>query len=262
MSMPPNPVPDARVPAPSVWAILAGLTALGLLFYVSGSEWLIAALGVALVLPLFVRGRLASDSYLRWMIRVALIALIYQVSQGDETRQNLPMAIGTASLRTLFGELYAAEMVVQAWRKRDAGGLPKHPRGDAVFRAWCILTACNVFDDRLVALITPVYMLFMAFALREWRGRNAAPVAGRTGATARSVRFQTAIQRVAAILATLSLWGLRRLRLSRCQKDAYQRPRRTPPARTSPLLGDNFGMAATTTTWFYFRATRRRRTVF
>lgn len=204
---PPQSLPEnAAVPRPSIFAIVAGLVALGLLFFVSSGGWLIAALAVGLVLPLFVRGRLDSESYLRWMVRIALIALIYQVSQmeGDDTMRYERLAIGTPGLRTLFGELYGAEMVVQAWRKRDTGG---HQTTLAVtlFSALVYMTACNVFDDRVVALVTPLYMLLVAFALRDWRSRSVLPVSVQDGVapTAKRVRVLTAVQRVAAICLAL-----------------------------------------------------------
>ena len=204
MSLSPSSPQNISAPRPSPWAILAGLTALGLLFWVSGGGWLIAVLGIALVLPLFLPGRLESDSYLRWMVRVALIALIYQVSQaeGEDNGRYTALAIGSPALRTLFGELYGAEMVVQAWRKRDAGGY-QSTLSVTLFSVLVYLTACNVFDDRVIVLVTPVYMLFVAFALREWRDRNAVPTQRERGANAGRTRTSTVVQRVAAIVATL-----------------------------------------------------------
>ncbi|MBC8141918.1 MAG: hypothetical protein H7Y38_10810 [Armatimonadetes bacterium] len=197
------------MPRPSVWAIAAGLVALALLFFVSGGGVLIAALGVGLVLPLFVSGRLTSDSYLRWMVRIALIALIYQVSQieGGNPSPSERLAIGTPGLRTLFGELYGAEMVVQAWRKRDAGG-HQVTLSVTLFSALVYLTACNVFDDRIIALVTPVYMLLVAFALRDWRSRAVPPATITDAAQTpvnRRIRVQTAVHRMAAIVATLGI---------------------------------------------------------
>jgi transglutaminase-like putative cysteine protease len=166
---------------------------------------LILLLGVGLIGPYFVKHRLETDSYLRWMVRVALIALIYQVSQGlDESGRTASLAVGSVGLRTLFGQLYGAEMVVQAWRRRDAGG---HQTTLAVvlFSALVFLTACNVFNDQIVAFFTPVYMLFVAFALREWRSRTVAATVLDAPKPDLRRRTLTAIQRVSVILLTLGL---------------------------------------------------------
>lgn len=198
--------PHTTAPRPSPWAVAAGLVALTLLFLVSGGGWLIVLLGAGLVGPYFTHHRLETDSYLRWMVRVALIALIYMGSQGqDESGQSASLAVGSVGLRTLFGQLYGAEMVVQAWRRRDAGG-HQATLSVVLFSALVYLTACNVFNEQIVALMTPFYMLFVAFALREWRSRTAATaVPGDVKPDTRRRRVMTGVQRVAVILFTLGL---------------------------------------------------------
>ncbi len=199
--------PPLPAPRPSPWAVAAGLVALGLLFFVSGGGWVTLLLGIGLVGPYFTNHRLETDSYLRWIIRIAGIALIYMVSQGqDESGQTGSLAVGSVTLRTIFGQIYAAEMVVQAWRRRDAGG---HQVSLAIvlFSALVYLTACNVFNEQIVAVSTPVYMLFVAFALRDWRSRTATatvPISDAAPTDARR-RTLTAIQRVSVILVTLGL---------------------------------------------------------
>ena len=203
-----SPAPPA--PSPSIWAVAAGVVALGVLFYVSGGGWLIVLLAAALVGVYFTPVRLEGDSYLRWMVRIALIALIYQVSQGqEEGGRYTSLAIGSAGLRTLFGQLYGAEMVVQAWRRRDSEG-HQQTLSVTLFSALVFLTACNVFDPGLIALATPVYMIFVAFALREWKNRNVpapvVPVSGDSASLSASrLRTLTTIQRVGAILLTIGI---------------------------------------------------------
>ena len=203
----PSPPENTPAPHPSPWAIAAGLVALGLLFYVSGGGWLIPLFALALNGVFFTTVRLESDSYLRWMIRVALIALVYQVSQGtSENGQYTSLAIGSATLRSIFGQVYAAEMVVQAWRRRDAGGY-QTTLSVTLFSALVYLTACNVFDDRVIMLTTPVYMLCVAFALRDWRARTAPQSLAADTATAPARRLTTlaTAQRVGAIVLTLGV---------------------------------------------------------
>ncbi|MBC7806945.1 MAG: transglutaminase domain-containing protein [Akkermansiaceae bacterium] len=199
--------PAIPAPRPSPWAVAAGLVALTLLFLVSGGGWLIVLLGIGLVGPYFTNHRLETESYLRWMIRIAIVALIYQVSQGlDESGRSASLAVGSVGLRTLFGQIYAAEMVVQAWRRRDAGG-HQATLSVVLFSALVYLTACNVFNEQLVTFITPVYMLFVAFALREWRSRTvpaAVPGVAAVSPDARR-RTLTVMQRVSVILLTLGL---------------------------------------------------------
>ncbi|MBC8135676.1 MAG: transglutaminase domain-containing protein [Fibrella sp.] len=203
ITVPPTNTPSA--PRPSPWAIAAGLTSLALLYVVSGGGWLILLFAVALPAVYFTSQRLETDSYLRWILRIAVIALIYQVSQGqDESGSSAALAVGAVALRSIFGQIYAAEMVIQAWRRRDAGG-HQNTLSVVLFSALVYLTACNVFNEQLVAFLTPLYMLFVAFALREWRSRTApATVPGAQKPDARRRAF-TGIQRVAAILLTLGL---------------------------------------------------------
>ncbi len=203
-TQPPLSPPGAvTAPRASLWAVAAGLIALGLLYHVSGGGWLIILLALGLIGPRFTNQRLETTTLLRWMVRVALIALIYQVSLGqDESGKSTPLAIGTVGVRTLFGELYAAEMVVQGWVRRDEGGR-QQTLAVTLFSTLVYLTACNVFNEPIVGFITPVFMLLVAFALREWRPRAVAdavpsPLAARH-------RTLTAIQRVVVIVLTLGL---------------------------------------------------------
>lgn len=192
-------------PRPSPWAVAAGLVALALLYVVSGGGWLIILLGIALIGPYFTSHRLETDSYLRWMIRIAIVALIYQVSQGlDESGRSASLAVGSVGLRTLFGQIYGAEMVVQAWRRRDAGGY-QTTLAVVMFSALVYLTACNVFNEQLIGFLTPVYMLLVAFALRDWRSRTVQQTGPEPVQLDARRRTLTLIQRVSVILLTLGL---------------------------------------------------------
>ena len=188
-------------PRPSFWATAAGLIALALLYYICGGLPLVPFLALGLVGVYFTNARLETDSYLRWMVRIALIALVYQISQHtDPNRGSTGYIIGSSTLRAMFGQLYAAEMVVQAWRRRDAGGW-QASLAVALFSGLIYLTACNTDNDRVVILTTPVYMLFVAFALRDWRSRERDV---RPGTAARTpTRWLTAAQRVTVIVGTL-----------------------------------------------------------
>ena len=105
----------------SPWAIAAGLVALGLLFMICGGNFVIPLLAIGLVGPLFLPYRLETESYFRWIVRIALIALIYQLSLTPDDQRNVSLAIGSTGVRSLFGQIYGAEMVVQAWRRRPDG---------------------------------------------------------------------------------------------------------------------------------------------
>ncbi|MDQ3813613.1 MAG: transglutaminase family protein [Armatimonadota bacterium] len=167
----------SRLPWTATVASLIAFAALYVSASVNGALLLLPVLGLALVASHFTAARFDSQSRLVWMYRVIVVGIIIFSTMGRLSGTMLDV-IEIIVVR-VFGQLCAAELVLQAWLRRPAAGRPGGGSGAVVVLLSCLvfLAASNTFDPRYIRQFTPVYFLFLVLSLpafrprpRPWRG--------------------------------------------------------------------------------------------
>lgn len=189
------------VPWPALAAALVAFAACALL----GDEFTVMLpLAIALIVSPFVRFRLGERIWSVWPLRLGAYALITwtnvdPVRLVSESLLNLPIA-------RPFGELCAAELVLQCWRRRASAG----PPGAVVvlLSALVFQMGCNATQTNALALLTPAYFCFVVLTLRALRDRGL----GGTRQVPRSVAVWIALAAALLLGAASSeaLWTYRR----------------------------------------------------
>lgn len=156
-----------RLPWP---AAAASLVAMAALFVSSGGSWSLPLLALGLLGPYLTPARLNDQVWTRWTARIILFTFVVATSAGQiSSGTDLMFDPGTVHS---FGQLCAAELVIQCWRTKPDGG----QRGVMVvlLSALVFLAASNTYQTAYIRLFTPVYMLFLILAMREFRPASAA----------------------------------------------------------------------------------------
>ena len=169
--------PEDRIPPAVFAAALVSIAALSITARGLPLLWVFAA---AILLSPFVSYRLVNGTMLRWLVRIMLIATVIVLTRDDPN--NAFEGFGPTHTRDLFGEICAAEMAYQFWRRRSY---------DPRLSTLCILmtsglvflTASNTFEETFIRFITPVYLLCIAFAATGYRARSTKPVPRRVAVT-------------------------------------------------------------------------------
>jgi len=177
-------VTAAPTTAPSVmrlpWAATAAsLVAFVALFLSEKGSLMLPILAAALLASYAFPFRLEAKPGLSWIVRIALwgivltLALLRQNGQSND--------FNDAPKVGWIGEMFAVELVVQAWRNRPEGG---HRGVITILLSGVVFGfACNVYDMgelHFIPFLTPVYALFLALSLRQFRApaqRPASPAA-------------------------------------------------------------------------------------
>lgn len=162
---------SARLP----WtATAAALIAMAALYHTSGmGAGQLAGFGAAILATYLTSARLPDRSLLLWLVRIMLFGLVVMLNQGEVKTGDY--SVGPPQFRNMFGELWAAEMVVRAWR--HTGDAPSRTLPVLLLSGLVFISACNTFDFRHIRFIAPVYMLFVALSLRGYRPRQETPSA-------------------------------------------------------------------------------------
>lgn len=169
---------SAIAPAPRVpWrATAATLVAIACLGATLGTWLLLVPLAALFLAHYLVDARLPQRTWVVWTVRLALFGGVIWLHSADP---NMYIDFGRlygASI-DLAGELAAAEIVVQAWKRQPSGGR----RGEAtlLLSLFVILAAFNVdIRFRWPHFVAPVYFVFVAFAIRATRARGGAVASG------------------------------------------------------------------------------------
>jgi len=162
---PATPLAASRPPWTVTAAALVSFTALALV----GQEWLVPVLlGLALLATYVFSARLDAHAWLRWAVRLALLGPILWVNLAEPTTTRGHPRYD-ASVVHMVGEMLAAELVVQNWRRRPMGGT----RGALTIflSGFVFLVGCNTFNHDLVRLLAPAYLFFVLLSLRGVRER-------------------------------------------------------------------------------------------
>ena len=76
-----------------------------------------------------------------------------------------------------LGQMMAAELVIQAWRRQPAGG--RQVASAILLSGLTLVAACQTADEQFPRLFVPLYMVFLLLSLaRVGRGRGRAPLGG------------------------------------------------------------------------------------
>jgi len=182
--------PLFRPPWPVLAAALVSFVTLG----ISARAFATLPFLALLMLAAWVfKTRLASGKWPIWAARAALLAIIF-FSLGWQRSLFLPsyMFFDTRYVQP-FGQLCAAELVIQCWKKRPAGG----PLALGVLLISAIVFACgaDTYEDRYIPYLAPAYFTFAGLALADLRGPR--------------------VRGLAMLLAALCIGGLVRLAMHR-----------------------------------------------
>ncbi len=153
-------------------AILASLVSFGALATTGRGYGVLSFCGLGLIATYFVSWRLRSGSWSTWMVRVAVFGVVI-IANVVEPATGYGHGLYRSYYIHGFGQLCAAELVVQAWRARPSGG----PSGAyaLLLSGFVYLTACNTFTNYFISLFTPAYMFFLGltfWALRPTLAGN------------------------------------------------------------------------------------------
>lgn len=129
---------------------------------------MLPVLVVALLVSQRVPARVANNSALLWMLRLAVFGVIIFL----DTLRPDNLANNFFDFRFNWaGELLAAELVIQLWKQRPEGG-----GGGVVvilLSGLVFLIACDTSDDMgripYISILAPLYMLLLVVSLRHYR---------------------------------------------------------------------------------------------
>ena len=149
-------------------ALAATLVAFVTLFISEGQSFVLPLLIVALFASQRAAFRVANNSALLWMLRLAVFGIIIFVDsmRADNLANNFfDFRLNWA------GELLASELVIQLWKQRPEGG-----GGGVVvilLSGLVFLIACDTTDEMghipYIAILAPLYMLLLLISLRHYR---------------------------------------------------------------------------------------------
>lgn len=156
-------------------AYVISLLAMGVLQLSEGNSFVLPLLMVAFAASAFVPYRFGDSRAPVWMLRLALWGVIIGL---DLNRPDTPANAFFTSHAQLnwTGELFAAELMIQAWKRRPEGG----GRGIAtlLLSGLVFLIASNVQDNAFffgrasfpyILYAAPIYMFFALLAMRYFR---------------------------------------------------------------------------------------------
>ncbi|MBE7465092.1 MAG: transglutaminase domain-containing protein [Planctomycetes bacterium] len=203
-----------------------------------GQAPLMGVLGLALILTKLTPARLARGSWTAWLLRVPIFGgivflnvVVPDIHYGH--------GLYSSAVVTAVAELLSAELAVQAWRERPAGGR----RGPAILflSGVVLLLACNTFDYRWLRWLVPLYALMAIPALRSLRMRKTD-----TGGLSRRAWLARGAALTLALSigggTYLSLWAYR-AEISRLGRDLLSGwQRRSIGLTGSPRLGDRMSL--------------------
>lgn len=154
---------NTQVDRPPIPAVMAALVAYAALAFTGDGYLVLSSLGLLLVATHVWDARLTKGSWASWMVRVVLFTIVVAANVVNPVRVGAH-GLYDAGFVHAFGQLLAAELVVQCWRQRPTGG-----SGGAVIvllSGIIFLAACNTPDHRNLKYFTPAYMLFLVLAIR------------------------------------------------------------------------------------------------
>ena len=160
IAAPAHAQPDAPARIPPV-TMIAALIAFWALTLSEGGSILLIGLGAALIATYLIPSRWEPGSRTGWIARIVLFTAVFLINgaRGETGEMTARWA--------LFGDLCAAELVIQAWRRWPSGG-----GGAAVALSGLIFVAAsNTLDDRSIPLLTPPFILFFVLSLRYCRAQ-------------------------------------------------------------------------------------------
>lgn len=230
--------PEERT-GPLPWnALAAALTAFAAL-YVTGGGVSLPALGLALLATRSTSARASLAGPSLWAARILLLVLV--VATSSRLGRRGFVGVMDLQLTQWFGQLSAAELTLQAWRRlplsRQAGTL-------VLLSGLTFLAACNTFEMRYVRYFAPVYVLFLALAM-------GAPYPFGLAAGGVSAHWSAAVLRGLALAVALCVGGSLYFTLFRYRHELTEwsndlvLPRRPPPSRgmgAAPELGELFDL--------------------
>lgn len=220
----------------SVGALLvtAGFLPLPVLFF-----------GVA-VTSYFLDTRLVGNNPNRWFLRLGLILVIY-LANPDQARDT-DWAIGTARLRNLFAQYYAAEVALQFFRvhprTETADGDPVRPRLIAlVLSGMIFLSASNTFEELWIRWLTPIWVVVAVWSLISLRPRASG---GALTASLRAVALFAAV--AAGMGGYVAVYGQRGALNELASRAIRIRPQYEGNGMAeSPRLGETFDLRGSPT---------------
>jgi hypothetical protein len=156
---------DERMP----WPVAAtALTALLALHLTAGLLPLVPVFALLILASYATRTRLELSTTLSWLLRLLLLFVILGLTPDTQSGD---YALGMARNRNIFAQFCAAEMVLQFWLRRPSD--PARSRMVILLMSGLVLlTASNTFDDRFIQILSPIYLVFLALALPQYRTRS------------------------------------------------------------------------------------------
>jgi hypothetical protein len=223
-------ISDERMP----WPVAAtALTALLALHLTAGLLPLVPIFAALILTSYATRSRLNLTTTWAWLLRLLLLFLIIALNPDAP---NGDYALGTARNRNIFAQFYTAEMALQFWLRRPSD--PARARMVVLLMSGLVLlTASNTFEERYIQFITPVYLLFLALALPQYRTRSWPTGTTAARATALLIALIVgggAYWTVQANRARLTEWG------NRIIGDRFQME--ATGMASQPMLGSTFGL--------------------
>jgi hypothetical protein len=159
-----------RLPWPAMAAALVSFAALYFVD-VRGRFVGLPILAAVLIATYFTPRRLPSSAAVGWVLRVAIFSFLVFVA--GPTRFVHGSIFGGSVLyepqyTNLFGYLCAAELVLRAWLRRRGGP----SRGEMMFlSALVFMAATNTYERRVIRVLAPLYVAFIALSLRLFHPR-------------------------------------------------------------------------------------------
>ena len=170
-----DPAVSIRPPWPACVATLVAFAAL--MVSAEGRLPLLPLLAIAMIGTYFFDARIEARWQV-WVVRVILFGAA--LALGDTLpRPTSLLRGGLFDPRVIynFGQLCAAELVIQCWRREPSGGA----RGQAMvlLGGMVFCAACTTFERAYIRWFTPPYILLTALALRDFRARSAGRVSAK-----------------------------------------------------------------------------------
>ncbi len=162
-----SPVSDS----PPLAALCAALTAFTALALAEHEFTLVPIFGVAVLLSPFVRVRLSRAPLPNLAARLLLFGIVLLVTLTRAEHET--SALVDSRIMGAFGGICAAEITLQAWSLHTAGGR----RGVMLvfLGGMVLLSAANTMDYTVMPVCTPIYFLFLALAMPQFRPPGTRP---------------------------------------------------------------------------------------
>ena len=219
--------PPIRLP----WALTAAaLTAMGALALTGGVTPMLPLLAPALLATYVFAGRIEqSDWWVHWLLRVALYGGAGFLN-ASKLSEGLVDSVLTGPAMDTLGQMMAAELVIQAWRRHPSGG--RQAASAILLSGLTLAAASQTADEPAPRLFVPLYMFFLLLALARV-GRGAARLRWAAVAVALAAGAGT-YGAVWTNRVALTAWGTQ-----------YLEGRPVPETTglsAAPTLGDTFGL--------------------